>query len=275
MRAVILAGGERPERFKTYILGKRVIDYPLEALKESYDVHVLTSGWTVDDVPMIVQKRSGVIGAILDAVEALGLPLLISYGDIVAEKSFYLSLRETCSVSAVASVPSSRHGKIGDPQGSYVFAGLLYLDDTCFDELVKTSDLMVAINNLIKEGKLKVSYFDGTWHDVDAPEDVIKIFPDIFSVLTRGYSMIGEEMDGVMIKGRVVIERGASVEPGAVLIGPAYVGRGSIVEANSVVKRSAVEPGGAVESFSAVVESSVQPGGRAEAYKRYVGQVIF
>ena len=274
MRAVILAGGERPERFQTYLMGKRVIEYPIEALKEEYEVYVLTSGWSVDDVPIIIQKRDGVVGAILDAVEALGLPLLISYGDIVAEKEFYFSLKETCSVSAVASVPSSRHGKIGDPQSSYVFAGLLYLDKPCFEEISKHNDLMEAINEAVRKGVLKVSYFDGVWHDVDKPEDVIVIFPEIFSLRSKGYSHLGEALHGVHVKGPVVIEKGACVEPGATVIGPAYVGKGACVEANSVVKKSSVEPNGKVESFAAVVNSSVQPGGIARSFERYEGTVI-
>jgi len=275
LKAAVLAGGERPERFHTYLMGKKVVEYPIEALKKSYDVYVLTSGWTIDGVPVIVQRRKGVVGAILDAVEALGLPLLLSYGDIVAEESFYTSLNETCSVSAVASVPSSRHGKIGDPQGSYVFAGLISLDEPCFKEIEESEDLMSTINKMVKEGVLKVSYFDGVWHDVDDPKDVIKIFEDMFRLKSRGYSLIGESSRDIFVRGPVIIEKGAELEPGVTIIGPAYVGEGAYVEASSVIKRSLVEPGGRVESFSTLVESSVQPGAVARGYKRYVNEILF
>ncbi len=261
MKAVVLAGGEREERFHYSLMGKRIVEYPLEALSEAgYDVYLLTSGWEMPPYATIFQRRQGVIGAIRDAVEELGLPLLLSYGDVVAEDSFYTSLKESCSVAAVASIPSRRHGKLGGEESSYVFAGLLYLDKPCYSIILERGDLVSALNFMISKNLIKVVFFDGVWHDVDKPEDILVTFPDLLMYKTRGYKVIATDLEGVRVKGPVLIEDGAEVEPFVFIEGPAFIGEGAKVKAGAVIRKSSIERGAIVRENAVVSNSSVQPG---------------
>lgn len=260
MNAVVLAGDrENIERFKLYVLGKPVIDYPTSALSALYEVYLVTSGWTWSDYPIIVQKSEGIMGAIRDAVEELGLPLVISYGDVVAEENFYRSVNKDCAVVTVPFVPEERHNTI-DEHSSFVFSGLFSIDKECYAQMKKFDDIISAIKFLVREGIMDIIRYDGVWYDIDERKDVLKAFPELLKARLGRRSIIEVDLpSNVEIEGPVLIEEGSIISPFTYIKGPTYVGRGSKIDPFSFIESSSIEPGAATESHVNLSFVSIQP----------------
>jgi len=275
LKAVVLAGDrDNVERFKLYVLGKPVIDYPASALSSVYDLYLLTSGWTWNDYPVIVQRSEGIMGAVKDAVEELGLPLVVSYGDVVAEEGFYRSITNDCSVVTVPFVPEERHNTI-DEHSSFVFAGLFSIDEDCYSEMKRFNDIISAIKFLVKEGLMDVVRYDGAWYDIDERKDILKAFPELLKSMLGKKSVIEVDLpESVVIEGPVLIEEGSMISPFTYIKGPAYIGRGSKVGPFSVIDSSSVEPRAEVESHVNLSLVSVQPNVKVPSHSSYRFDVL-
>lgn len=272
MDAVVLAGdGKWEKRFKLHVLGRRVIDYPLEALlNKGFNTYILTKEDTEYDVPVIRQKSKGIIGAIRDAVNEIGLPLLIVYGDVVADEEFYVSpLRRgsTCSITVVPSVPEERHSTLIETElvkgraSTYVFGGAISIDQECYDEIINSDNLIDALNKLVKKGLLEVTYYEGFWADVDNKKDLLKLYKQLIWYKYEG-SIVKEGAEihpTAQLIGKVVVDRKAYVGPYTVVRGPAYIGEGVQIMGFAYIDSGSLESKSIIEPFSYLQNVSVQP----------------
>ncbi len=105
----------------------------------------------------------------------------------------------------------------------------------------------VGLDSLFKAGKkFKALPYDGfwqavkfPWHDLPLKEYFLKQIPKIFPARRIG----GWEADialTAVIKGDVILEEGVKVFDHATIIGPAYIGKNSIVATNAVVRGSMI-----------------------------------
>ncbi|UXD22390.1 hypothetical protein IPA_04250 [Ignicoccus pacificus DSM 13166] len=293
LNAAVLAGdGKWSERFTTYLMGKKVIEYPIDVLmKRGFDVAVLARDEErFEDlgIPILKQRRKGLVGALLDVVDQMGTPVLIVYGDVIADENFYLSPLSApakCSVSAVPFVPSPRHSTL-DLSGkalatgatsSYIFGGVMLLDTPCVEELRKYSDLIKAINDMISKNLVDVILYDGMWIDIDEPKDLIKALRILIENKVRGefISSDAEVHPTAVIKGKVYIDRKAKIGPYVIIEGPAYIGKNVVIEALSYIKSSSVEEHSLVETFTRIEKSVIQPGAKIKAFERLEEEVIY
>lgn len=105
----------------------------------------------------------------------------------------------------------------------------------------------VALDSLFRAGKrFRALPYDGFWQAVKFPWHVLALMDHFLARLPDVYpskKLIGagvEIADSAVIKGDVVLEEGVRVFDHATIIGPAYIGKNSIVATNGVVRGSMI-----------------------------------
>lgn len=130
-----------------------------------------------------------------------------------------------------------------------------------------------AINILAKKTQINWLSYDGPWQK-------IKFAPDILTVLSFLFNSFFQEGrgDGVEISpaatitGKVYLDEDAKIFPGAVVVGPAYIGKGVIIGNNALVRESTVEENSVVGFGSEVVRSYIGP--NCKIHHSFVGDSI-
>ena len=101
------------------------------------------------------------------------------------------------------------------------------------------------------------------WHALSVLERVLEeIKPEIK----------GEVSEKASIEGDVFVDEGASIMPGAYVVGPAYIGRGTFVGTSALVRQSSVEMGSVVGFGSEVTRSLIGPG--TQVHHAFVGDSV-
>lgn len=207
------------------------------------------------------QRREGIAGAILDAQEALrqGDHFLLVYGDtLTRENVFREALRSHHEHHApVASVCLTEHperyGNIymtGDMRitkiverptsalGNYVLAGAFVLPRTIMGHLERSAGGMYgAMERLMAEESLHASIWEEPWVDLRYPWDILsanRILMDGWAEARIAAS--ARVSPRAMVSGPVVIDTDAEIRAGAIVQGPCYVGPGSFVGHNCLVR---------------------------------------
>lgn len=99
----------------------------------------------------------------------------------------------------------------------------------------------VALGKMMEDGvRMKAVKYDGVWLPIKFPWHVMAVFRWFFEQAEKGISDEAEIAESAIIKGDVIIEGGVRVFENAVISGPAYIGRGSVVANNSLVRDSYV-----------------------------------
>ncbi|MEN3035044.1 MAG: bifunctional sugar-1-phosphate nucleotidylyltransferase/acetyltransferase [Candidatus Methanosuratincola sp.] len=171
-------------------------------------------------------EASGKRGAVIGAVR---LPNASEYGAIESSGGRLLRIMEKPSLPASGLVNA----------GMYLFPGSLlkYLDITPLSERGEY-ELTTTIN-LATEGGMIFSVYeldDGSWVDVGRPWNVLEANRLLLDELVKGRSVEGTVEEGAMIRGDVVIERGATVLSGSYIEGPVWISSGCRVGPNCYVR---------------------------------------
>jgi len=122
--------------------------------------------------------------------------------------------------------------------GNYVLAGVYVLPSTIFSLLEQTDKNMeAALNRLIQEMGIQASIWEGDWIDIGYPWEILsanKLIMDRWTQasIDRSVNFRGD----VKLEGPVKIEEGVTVESGTVLKGPCYIGAGSFIGNNVLVR---------------------------------------
>ncbi len=91
-----------------------------------------------------------------------------------------------------------------------------------------------AIQMLIDEGyKVDYAFVRGWWKDTGMPEDILEANRLILDEMEARVEDKVEE--GVLIQGRVVVEKGAAIKQGALIRGLAIIGEGTTIESGVYV----------------------------------------
>ncbi|MBT5015994.1 NTP transferase domain-containing protein [Candidatus Peregrinibacteria bacterium] len=138
----------------------------------------------------------------------------------------------------------------------------------------KKDDLYeVALDKMMKSGvKMQAIPYEGYWQPIKYPWHVIEVAKHFFELAPKHIApsaIIGKR---VTISGEVFIEEGAKVFDGATIIGPAYIGRNSVVATNALVRDSYVGEECVIGFASEVARSFV--GDHVWTHSNYIGDSI-
>lgn len=131
----------------------------------------------------------------------------------------------------------------------------------------------IALNSLIKGGaKMKTAEFNGYWQPIKFPWHVFDVMKYFFGTLEKSVSGDAQIAESAVIKGDVIIEKGARIFDHATVSGPCYIGKNVIVANNSLVRDSIVNEG-CVVGFSTEVARSYL-GKNVWTHTNYIGDSI-
>lgn len=96
-----------------------------------------------------------------------------------------------------------------------------------------------ALDRMIRQGhRLKAVLYPGVWHAIKYPWQVLEVMDYYLKQLEASVSPSAHISDRAVIDGLVSIADGARILEGAVIRGPAYIGRGSIIGNNTLVRQA-------------------------------------
>jgi bifunctional UDP-N-acetylglucosamine pyrophosphorylase/glucosamine-1-phosphate N-acetyltransferase len=122
--------------------------------------------------------------------------------------------------------------------GNYVLAGVYVLPSTIFSLLEKSKKSMeLALNQLITEMGIQASIWEEEWIDIGYPWEILSANKLIMDTWTQAAIDKSVNLRGdVRLEGPVHIEENVIVESGTVLKGPCYIGPGSFIGNNVLVR---------------------------------------
>jgi bifunctional UDP-N-acetylglucosamine pyrophosphorylase/glucosamine-1-phosphate N-acetyltransferase len=110
------------------------------------------------------------------------------------------------------------------------------------------------------------------WLDVGRPWELLEANEWLLDSLDR--DLAGDVADDAEIRGDVVVEPGATVEPGVVIEGPALIAAGATVGPNAYVRGSALVGEDVSVGHSVEIKNSVLMSGTSVSHLSYVGDSV-
>lgn len=97
----------------------------------------------------------------------------------------------------------------------------------------------VALSMMAHDGiKMKAIPYNGFWQPIKYPRHIQNVFSYFFEKAKKRISKSARISKNAMINGDVIIEDGVKILDGAVINGPCYIGRGSVIATNALVRDS-------------------------------------
>lgn len=139
----------------------------------------------------------------------------------------------------------------------------------------KKDDLYeVAINNMLKNKiETEIYRYDGYWQSLKYPWHILEMMEVIFkNRIKRNIADDCRVHKSAIIDGEVVIESGVKIFENAVIKGPAYIGKNSIIGTNSFIRESNIAENCLVGYNSEIARSWV--GNGCWLHNNYVGDSV-
>jgi bifunctional UDP-N-acetylglucosamine pyrophosphorylase/glucosamine-1-phosphate N-acetyltransferase len=133
----------------------------------------------------------------------------------------------------------------------------------------------VALDNLIGEGIVfQMIEYTGNWKSIKYPWQVLDVM-NLFLSQIKGQNVSSDAQisDKATIKGDVVIESGAKVFEGAVINGPSYIGKNTIIANGALVRGSMIGNDCVIGYETEVARSYLKS--QVWLHKNYVGDSVF
>lgn len=178
----------------------------------------------------------------------------------VREADVTLHLVRVSDPRAFGCVPTDEEGnvlafleKTEDPPTDQINAGTYVFNREIIDRIPRGREVSVereVFPGLLAEGARVCAYVDSTyWRDMGTPDDFVRGSADLVRGLAPSPALGGR-------RGESLVHDGASVAPGAVLIGGTVVGRGAEIGPGVRLDGAVVFDGAKIEA-GAVVERSI------------------
>ena len=130
-----------------------------------------------------------------------------------------------------------------------------------------------TLDRLIQEGnRTRAVEYKGTWQTIKYPWHILEAMDFLLKPLKRQISPSAQISDRALIDGNVVIEDNVSVLEGAIIRGPTYIGRNSII-GNNVLIRQANLGDNCVIGFNTEIKHS-WIGNRCWFHSNYIGDSV-
>lgn len=123
-----------------------------------------------------------------------------------------------------------------------------------------------------EQKKYSIIEYDGFWQAVKYPWHFLRLNEFFLSRLKRSISPDAQIAETAVIQGDVVIEEGVRVFEYAVIKGPAYLAKGSLVGDHAKLRESSVGEGSIVGGSAEVTRSLM--GDRVETHDNFVGDSV-
>lgn len=245
------------------------------------------------------KELKGTASAVLCAEECMNEPFVCINGDVLTSKEDLSKLIECYNdtkseVMGVVEVPdASSFGSVSEDNGiltgikeksdaplsNFINSGLFVFTPEIFKYIHQTQlscrgeyEITDSITMAAEEKKVHIVKLSGLWIDIGTPQDLLDANERLMSAVTPRIEGIVEP--GAVIKGNVVIEKGALVRSGSYLEGPIYISSGCDIGPNCYLRpytclSSNVRIGAAVE-----VKNSIIMSGTHIPHHNYVGDSI-
>lgn len=162
----------------------------------------------------------------------------------------YLNVRSNGLITAIVEKPGAGNepSKLVNLVVHYFKDGAKFIETVKKTKSSRDDRYEVAIDHMIKDGsKIKVVPYDGFWQPIKYPWHVISLMNFFLENIGGKFSKVEakkrkiEIADTATIRGEnVYIGDGARIMDNAVIIGPAYIGKNTIVATNAMVRASSV-----------------------------------
>ncbi|AFZ70643.1 Nucleoside-diphosphate-sugar pyrophosphorylase family protein [Caldisphaera lagunensis DSM 15908] len=266
---------EKPKSFLE-IGGKQLLDYSVEILRNAgirKIVVIVPPGYENmaiprdEDVYIVGQKgediRGGIYTAVLEAKKRNEDQVMIAYSGFLASPGigkavidYYASSGYpiVIGVSSVSTgletygfVTIDYRGQITSynqadektrtwlKNRGYVFAGLIVSDVNQLERLSK-DQFESAMAMVSKEGIVGGIIWNNKWIEVGYPWDLLDALKIILNTSGIKINNTANVSRSAIISNGVVIDDYATIEEGAIIIGPAYIGRRAQILAGSIIK---------------------------------------
>lgn len=131
----------------------------------------------------------------------------------------------------------------------------------------------VALDQMMKHGvKMQAIPYEGFWQAVKYPWHLFTLAKNLYGRVPDHIEPSAEIAKTALIKGDVVIEEDVKILDGATIVGPAYIGKGSVVATNALVRESYIGEN-CVIGFSTEVARSIL-GDDVWTHSNYIGDSI-
>lgn len=130
----------------------------------------------------------------------------------------------------------------------------------------------VALDTLMKERTFEAVPYAGYWQPIKFPWHILDLMKHGFGGLKRSIHKSAQIAKTAVINGPVVIEEGVKVFDHAVIQGPAYIGKNSVVANNALVRESILGDRCVVGFSTEVARSFV--GDDCWFHSNYVGDTV-
>jgi len=132
----------------------------------------------------------------------------------------------------------------------------------------------VAIDKLISEGfKIRPVVYDGYWQAIKYPWHARDIFKHFFDISGKPkISKSAQVSDKAFIDGPVFIDDDAKIMAGASVKGPCYIGKGTIIATNSLVRDSNIGANCVIGFSTEIARSHI--GDNVWTHSNYIGDSV-
>lgn len=132
----------------------------------------------------------------------------------------------------------------------------------------------VALDNLMKnEVKIKALPYDGFWQPVKYPWHILEVMEYFLGKIEEPSIQKNVEVaESAVIKGNVYLDEGVKIFDQAVIMGPAYIGKNSVVASGALVRGSNVGSNSVVGYATEIARSYL--GNDVWTHSNYIGDSI-
>ncbi|HSV41879.1 MAG TPA: bifunctional sugar-1-phosphate nucleotidylyltransferase/acetyltransferase [Methanomassiliicoccales archaeon] len=166
-----------------------------------------------------------------------------------------------------------------EPPTDLINAGIFVLGTDIFPFIQNTGrsprgeyEFTDTLNMYARKNDVHLYKLRSYWMDVGLPWDLLKANEILMAELAR--DIRGEVEDGAVLKGNVVVEKGAVVRSGSYIEGPAYISKGCDIGPNCYIRPSTSLCEGVKVGASVEVKNSIVMARTHIPHHNYVGDSI-
>ena len=130
----------------------------------------------------------------------------------------------------------------------------------------------VALQNLMQTQVFEALPYSGFWQPIKFPWHVLDLMNFSFKVMGSRIHPSAQIAASAVIKGEVVIEEGVKVFDHATIVGPAYIGKNTVVANNALVRESMIGDNSVIGYSTEVARSFI--GDDCWFHSNYVGDTV-
>ncbi|MBI5177864.1 MAG: NTP transferase domain-containing protein [Nitrospinae bacterium] len=245
------------------------------------------------------KKTSGIGDAILTAKSRFvpGEHFLLVYSDVLTDENMAANIQQVFGLTGqpVASIcltkESAAFGNVyldtamnitkivekpgRKDLGNYVLAGMYILPYSFFGILEKNGgDMAKSLTTLIKAEGLKATIWEKGWLDIACPWDILAANKMIMDSWHSANVHESVKMRDAKIKGPVHIEEDVEIRSGAVIQGPAFIGRGSYIGNNVLIRQYSSLGAESVVGFGVELKNCVLFGRSTVGRLSFIGDSV-